>query len=202
MAKVAGLFSVPHGKLAQLVFATWKGIGYARLYVIPGNPQTVAQTTVRTKFRKAVWFSKAILSIVLQPYVDPFVKQVSAFAKCVGDFMDDSGDPTDYTALTITSGNLEGTLITGATYAGSAVTLTWSATCQGNGQATDKACCVIYDHTNHVAFINSAAARSAATANVTVGSGRNAGELHAFLFFTDSTSAPTTVSNSSAEAVS
>jgi len=39
------------GKIAStLVFATWRGVKYARQYVVPANPQTTAQTAVRDVF--------------------------------------------------------------------------------------------------------------------------------------------------------
>jgi len=39
------------GKIAKtLVFGTWRGVKYARQYVVPANPQTTAQTQVRDIF--------------------------------------------------------------------------------------------------------------------------------------------------------
>lgn len=39
------------GQIANTqVYASWRGIPYARRYVIPGNPRTVAQQTTRTTF--------------------------------------------------------------------------------------------------------------------------------------------------------
>lgn len=50
MSKLTGpcLSLSASGKLANaLVYSVWKGINYARQYVIPANPQTAAQTTQR-----------------------------------------------------------------------------------------------------------------------------------------------------------
>lgn len=39
------------GSIAKtMVYAKWRGVRYARRYVIPGNPRTAAQTTTRTTF--------------------------------------------------------------------------------------------------------------------------------------------------------
>jgi hypothetical protein len=39
------------GQIAKtMVYGTWRGVKYARRYVIPGNPQTAAQQTTRTTF--------------------------------------------------------------------------------------------------------------------------------------------------------
>ncbi len=57
MAKVRGpLFSLEaRGKLASsLVYAVWKGLNYCRQYVIPHNPETAAQVTIRGYFTDAV----------------------------------------------------------------------------------------------------------------------------------------------------
>lgn len=37
-----------------IVFARWKGISYARQYVVPANPRTQAQLAVRSYFTRAV----------------------------------------------------------------------------------------------------------------------------------------------------
>lgn len=53
MAKVNGplLSFGAEGKIGDtIVFAKWKGIDYARQYVKPANPQTVAQQANRTRF--------------------------------------------------------------------------------------------------------------------------------------------------------
>ena len=57
MAKLHGpLFSLDaRGKLGKaLVYSIWKGINYARKYVIPANPNTAAQQTIRGYFTLAV----------------------------------------------------------------------------------------------------------------------------------------------------
>lgn len=53
MAKVTGpLLSIgSQGQIAKsLVFASWRGIQYARRHVTPNNPKTTAQQTVRNTF--------------------------------------------------------------------------------------------------------------------------------------------------------
>ena len=57
MAKLQGpLFSLDaRGKIGNsLVYAIWKGINYCRKYIIPANPETAAQQTIRTYFTNAV----------------------------------------------------------------------------------------------------------------------------------------------------
>lgn len=56
MARVifSPLISSLSGKVADAVFATWKGIPYVRERVIPENPQTAAQTAVRNSLAEAV----------------------------------------------------------------------------------------------------------------------------------------------------
>jgi hypothetical protein len=57
MAKVsAPLFSIDaSGQFAKaIVFAAWKGIKYARHYVIPSNPNTTEQQVTRGYFSSAI----------------------------------------------------------------------------------------------------------------------------------------------------
>lgn len=57
MAKLHGpLFSLDaRGKLGRaLVYSIWKGLNYARKYVIPHNPKTEAQELIRGYFSTAV----------------------------------------------------------------------------------------------------------------------------------------------------
>ncbi len=52
----APLFSLDaRGKIANtLVYAIWKGLNYCRQYVIPSNPNTADQQTIRGYFTDAV----------------------------------------------------------------------------------------------------------------------------------------------------
>ncbi|MCX7919490.1 MAG: DUF6266 family protein [bacterium] len=57
MAKVTSpLFSFDaRGQIGKaLVYAVWKGINYVRRYVVPQNPNTVDQQTIRSYFTTAV----------------------------------------------------------------------------------------------------------------------------------------------------
>jgi len=56
MVKVRNIFGdIYSGKVNKAgVFATWKGIQYRRMYVVPSNPKTPAQTTIRGYFKNAV----------------------------------------------------------------------------------------------------------------------------------------------------
>lgn len=56
MVKVRNIFGdVYSGKVGKAgVFATWKGRHYRRSYVIPANPRTPAQQTIRNSFKNAV----------------------------------------------------------------------------------------------------------------------------------------------------
>ena len=62
MAKLHGpLFSLDaRGQFGKtLVYSIWKGLNYARKYVIPSNPNTAAQQTIRGYFSAAVAAYKA-----------------------------------------------------------------------------------------------------------------------------------------------
>ena len=56
MAKVIGpLHSFEaSGKVASMVFGTWRGIQWTRMHFIPANPQTTLQVNVRTAMALSV----------------------------------------------------------------------------------------------------------------------------------------------------
>lgn len=80
MAKLsAGILSQPRGKVAGVVGASWKGIGYVRAKVVPANPNTAAQQAQRSKMSVVVKAAQYILATILIPYVTPFQKKMSGY---------------------------------------------------------------------------------------------------------------------------
>ena len=80
MAKIsAGILSTPRGKVAGVVGASWKGIGYVRAKVTPANPNTDAQQAQRGKMATVVKAAQSILALVLIPFVSPFQKKMSGY---------------------------------------------------------------------------------------------------------------------------
>lgn len=54
-----GVFGVYRNKIGGVVFSTWRGIQTARQRVTPSNPQSIAQTEVRTVFAWVVQILKS-----------------------------------------------------------------------------------------------------------------------------------------------
>jgi hypothetical protein len=203
MAKIpAGILGRVSGKVGDVVGASWKGIAYIRQFVIPANPNTVDQQAERTLFADLVAMAKTLLGNVLQVYWDPFLKKNSGWAHFIGINRKLYTTSGDYSTVHISEGILEGSVMTGAVYAAGDVAITFSTTAVGNGSATDVACLYVYDKVNKVGFFDDSSARSGGTAGVTVGVGRTAANLCAYLFFVDSNSDPTMVSYSDYHAVS
>lgn len=72
MAKVQGpLLSMgAGGQIGQSqVYARWKGIGYARRYVVPANPRTVQQQLTRNVFRAADQQWKYLGALAQAPFI-------------------------------------------------------------------------------------------------------------------------------------
>ena len=67
MAKVnAPLLSISaSGQFAKaIVYASWKGINYAREYFVPSNPQSAAQVVIRGYFSSAVTAWKGATQVI------------------------------------------------------------------------------------------------------------------------------------------
>jgi hypothetical protein len=192
-----GILGGVSGKVGGVIGASWKGIDYLKAYNIPANPQTVAQTAQRSIFSTCVWMAKLILSSIILDYWNPFAVQMSGFNSFMKRNLLLMTDDDDYESMLIAEGSLESDIISGVTYETATVQLNWSPTIQGNGLATDIAAAVVYDVVNHVCFVNdTTVARSAGGISVTVGSGRTAANLKAYLFFHRGSGETLEVSNS------
>jgi hypothetical protein len=195
MAKTpSGVLGPFSGKVGNVVGASWKGIRYIRQYVIPANPDTDAQKVERGLFADLAHLAKALLGPVLQVFWDPFLRSNSGWAEFIGVNRDLYETPDDFSTVQIARGNLEGAVCASAVYSGSVVAISWSEAVLGNGSLTDKACCFVYDEVNKVGFFSAATTRDDEVCPVTVGTGRTAGNMNAWLFFADSSTAPTMVS--------
>lgn len=192
MAKIpAGILGAITGKVGNVVGASWKGIAYIREYVIPANPNTDAQKAERDLFRDIVSLASALLGPVLQVFVDPFLRAQSAWAYFIGKARKTYLVEGTYDNILISTGTLEGAVLSSAIYAGDLVTCIWSEAVLGNGSLTDIACLFVYDKENKVGWFDSAHTRDDEGFQLTVGAGRQASDLQAWLFFADHATAPT-----------
>ena len=201
MAKlIQGLLGSSAGKVGGIVTASWKGINYARGYAIPANPNTTAQQTERSLFAFIVAVAKLVLASVINTYWDPFQVGKSGFN---GFMSANRGAVTavdNYDEIIMSQGSLEGESIDAFTYATAtgATSITWTPTGLGNGADTDAAVIVIVDEDNNVAFVEDAITdRQGGESTPSIGAGRTATSLHAYLFFYRGTGEDLVVSNSS-----
>lgn len=202
MAKIpSGILGAISGRIGNVVGSSWKGINYIRSYVIPGNPNTVAQQTERTQFAMIVRVAKTVLGSIIQVFWDPFIKSNSGWAHFIGINRGLVTDVAHPEVMHMSEGTLEGDIVTGATLAGTDVTVTWAGVPLGNGQLTDPAIVVIYDALNDVAFTDASVTRTDGTVDVAVGAGRNAVFLFAWLLFADHLTTPLAVSYSDSSLV-
>lgn len=203
MAKLpAGILGRVSGKVGDVVGAAWKGIPYVRQYVIPGNPNTASQQAERSLFANIVSLAQAALGPVIQPFWDPFLRQISGWASFIGVQRGLVTVVDDFSSVQIARGTLEGAVITTCVYGSPSVDFIFPTTVLGNGSATDDACCFVYDRVNKVGFFDSSQTRSVGAASVVVGAGRTPANMDAWLFFVDDKADPTKVSYSDYSAVS
>lgn len=161
MAKLsAGILSQPRGKVAGVVGASWKGIGYVRAKVVPANPNTAAQQAQRSKMSVVVKAAQFILATILIPYVTPFQKKMSGYNWfCKTNIFGVSGESLG-SDIKITTGT-EVAPVLSAVSAGTAPTISGSFTPVANSAAgeTDYVGIAIYhkasnSFTFHAATLN------------------------------------------------
>lgn len=171
MAKIsAGILSTPRGKVAGVVGASWKGVGYIREKVKPANPNTAAQQTQRSLMKNVVHFAQLILADVLIPFVSPFQKHQSGYNWFVKQNIKLFSTEFPYSnAIKFTAGTLTAPSVT-ATLANKL--LEASFTVENNPAAageTLKACAVLVDTTAKKVYFGSADfTQKTATVNVSM----------------------------------
>jgi hypothetical protein len=200
----SGIMGTVYGKVGGIVGFNWKGINAIRSYAIPANPQTPDQQAERTKFGFIVQVAKLILPTVIQKYWDPFATQMSGWNLFVQKNRATVTGDSDYQNVVMSSGDLEQETIDSATYdpVTGSVLISWTPSGLGNGEDTDECVFVIIDSANNIAFVNDGAAPRMDGSGVTpIGTGRNASDLHAYLFFKRGSGTELMVSNSDYSAV-
>jgi hypothetical protein len=200
---LSGILGGFSGKVGPVVGGKWKDIDYMRSYVIPANPNTAGQQTVRTRFAELVAYSRNLLSVVLQTYWDPFYSNMSGFNA----FMSENYSLLDGSNI-ITANNIfsKGTLEPlhgcSAVYTSGTgvVQFTNDGTIQGNGLGTDSVFLgVIHKTTKQVWVVATGVGRSSPSGAVNITTGLTATDLVAFAFCYRGTGPDLIVSDSMAD---
>mgnify|MGYP005852495587 CR=1 FL=1 len=154
-----GILGKASGKIGGIVTGSWKGINYARSYVIPANPKTDSQTAVRGSFATIVFIARAIMLTHIRTYWDNLVKgkQTSGFAKFVGVNQKLISGTTDWENIKLASGSLEG--LTSLSLSGSPatekITATWDQSTATSGDLTDEILITVFDDDKNFVSSNS-----------------------------------------------
>jgi len=143
------------GKVGPVVGGKWKEIDYMRSYVIPSNPNTPAQQAVREKFSALVARGREILSVILNPFWDPFLSSMSGFNAWISQnySLSDADGILNENAV-MSKGTLTATPLLTAEYftATGAVAVTFSTILNGNQTDLDKVVLVALDETNQTLY--------------------------------------------------
>jgi len=203
--QMGGILGPVRGKVSNVVGAQWKETAYFRGYTIPANPNTEAQQAQRAKMTTAVWYARALLGSVINPYWDPFEKAYSGYNRFLSVNVKAMASGTAYESILTSRGKLEKvSAMDGSTYPVTVtkVEVTWTGNLMGNGLATDKSLLVIVDVVNKVAWISAGGStREDGSEEVEVGEGRTAANLKSYLGFYRGTGTSLMVSDSVFEQV-
>lgn len=145
---LSGILGGFSGKVGPVVGGKWKDVDYMRSYVIPANPNTLAQQTQRTRFAVVVENAKALLTGLLQPYWDYYFSNMSGFNAFVSRAVKlDIGETQILAGTPASVGTLEPVYSAACVYTtGSGnCAFTWDDSIFGNGQNTDKMLLLVYN---------------------------------------------------------
>jgi hypothetical protein len=169
------------------VFATWKGIQYARKYVVPANPNTLGQQSQRTCFKETLLFSQIIITSIIQKFWKKQAVKMSSFNAFMKVNLLLQSSPVTKNLFQFAKGTLTETPIDSATYnAGNGkVAIGWDTTLSGNMANSDKAVGIIVDGTGVMTpyVLDNNTARITGTFDVPALPGQNPANLYAYLFF-------------------
>lgn len=143
MAKLRnGLLGKSSGKVGGIVTANWKGVNYAREYVIPANPQSTAQTTRRSVFRNLIFLGRQIKTTFISTYWDNLFrgKPTTGFAQFTGYNQKQITSTTDMEDLKMATGDLEsvGDFEVNPNVGANGVMCSWSKAIVSTGNDKDK----------------------------------------------------------------
>ena len=189
------------GKVGPVVGGKWKDIDYMRGYVVPENPNTAGQQTVRTKFSALVSLARELLSAILQPYWDPFQSSMSGFNKWISEnysLVDGSNLLTVNNLMS--KGTLDPASILDLDYDSGTgvVSVTFDSAIQGDGLGTDEVICIGMIQGDNPVIINTSTGqtRSDGSCNITFATGLLAGTMLVWIFFVQGTGSEMKVSDS------
>lgn len=186
MGKItAGILGGVRGKVAGVVGGQWKDKAYLRGYVIPANPNTLAQQGQRSKMSIAVALLKPLIGQVFNPFVDKFQKSMSGFNFAISQNIAYCVAPPTTTNFKVCWGKLYmPTTITGTYTTGTGNgTVTFDTGLGQNGLATDKMHLVVYDKNASMWYFQTTPnVRSDGFCDISLPTGLSATNLTAYIF--------------------
>jgi len=188
------------GKVGPVVGGKWKDVDYMRSYVVPANPNTTSQQTVRAKFAKLVLTARSLLPAVLQPYWDSFYSNMSGFNAWISQNYAGatSAGILDQDAV-MTTGTLEPTLEVSCIYdtATGNTSSTYDSSINGNGENSDKSISIVYDKSTGLTYTNiDNVTRADGADAMSLPTGLTASNLYYFISFYRGSGASLIVSDS------
>lgn len=149
MAKLRnGLLGKASGKVGGLVTANWKGINYAREYVIPANPRSSAQTTRRTVFSHLIFIGRQIKSTFIDTFWNTLYKgkNTTGFAQFTGYNQKNISELARLADLKLATGDLENVQMDEIAIdsLNNRVDVAWFKNTVSNGSGSDKVFIYVY----------------------------------------------------------
>lgn len=167
-----GILGNLRGKVAGVVGGQWKNKNYVREYVKPANPNTTGQQLQRTAFSDAVAFFGPLVGQVINPFVDPFQREMSGFNKMIQVNIDKFKAPIAPLQLFCTLGKLYPAIMEGALANAGGTIVSFLTDTGINGTANDKVSAVVVklaeDTLTPEAFYFSAAPVNRSTGTISI----------------------------------
>jgi len=186
-----GVLGKSTGKVGPIITANWKSLNVVKAYFKPSNPRTEPQQLQRNRFTVAVGLTRSVLTTVVKPIWDKLSNIMSGynlFVQSLLTTMDSNNHPTPQTL--IAKGTLLSSSIIDSIYDGNHLRVSFiDNTGVGNAKPNDTVSLLLYDKASKsfVIFISNSAQRSSGEIVFSLGSGYQASNLIAWIFFKQDT---------------
>ena len=172
-------------KLGNMVGANWKNKNYVRSYVQPAYTNTAAQIVQRNLFKGVVGWAVGIVGQVLNVYLDPFCRKMSAYNYIVKKNITYFTAVPEWNNTKICYGKLYPPQITDVSYVSNTgvCTIPFSTNLGANGKSDDKIMAACYiSSIGRWYFAVAPVNRSVGSIVVTVATGQTGANIQCYAF--------------------
>lgn len=198
---LSGILGGFSGKVGPVIGGSWKGIDYMKQYFKPSNPQSVAQTAQRTKFKTVSLLASSLLGSLIATFRNPFAIKMSGYNYFIKDVIKSATSTGLATEnCLVVNGTLQKMSSVSADYTNltGSLDVNYSPTPEGNQLATDNVSVITINKTDNsiLAYGTNLSSLADGSATIALPTGLTASDILAFCWLSRGSGSDFVVSDS------